>query len=70
MRTSYTVKIVEHPSSKQHKVAIVTTRRGYVFAATFAEMDEELTEEYVAKDYREHKKAYRPYDESRGVYIA
>jgi hypothetical protein len=70
------VEIREHPDARryeslsEHKVAVVTTPKGYVFACTYAPADEPLTEEVVRRDWRESRRSFRPYDTSRGVYLS
>ena len=63
------IRIQQHPESKEHQIAIVTTARGYVYATTFAPMDEPLTNEFIERDWKQDRKGYRPYDESTGRYV-
>lgn len=64
------VEITQHPTSPAHKIAVVTTGRGLVYACTYAPMDEELTVEVIKRDWRNSRRSFRPFDTSRGVYLA
>jgi len=65
-----TFEIKRHPDSTAHMIAVITTRRGFVYACTYAPADEELTVEVVKRDWKSSRRSFRPYDTSRGVYLA
>jgi hypothetical protein len=60
------IAIIPHPTSPTHRVAKVTTARGYVYALTSAEPFP--TEAEVRQLWREHRRAFAPYDETTGRY--
>ena len=61
------VSITPHPTSPAHRVAKVQSR-GRIYAVTYAEPWP--TEEEVQQLWREERKAFRPYDETTGSYLA
>lgn len=67
--TMVEIEIKPHATSPLHRVAIVTTSRGYVYACTYAPMDEELTEEFIRREWRESRRHFQPYDTSAGRFV-
>jgi hypothetical protein len=61
------VTIRQHPTSPKHQVATVQSR-GRIYAVTYAEPFP--TEDAVRSLWRAERKAFRPYDETTGRYLA
>lgn len=53
---------------RQGKVGVVTTEAGYVYVCTWSS-DSDLDEETVRSLWARERWAFRPYDESTGIYI-
>ena len=62
------ITIIAHPTSPRHQVAKVTTQRGRVYAVTYAEPFPTIKE--VEELWQTRRKAFEPYDETTGRYVA
>lgn len=58
------VSIKPHPTSDHHKLVLVEWK-GHVYALTYAEPFP--TEKEVRELWRQERKAFRPYDTTRGL---
>jgi hypothetical protein len=61
------ITIIHHPTSATHRIAKVQSR-GRIYAMTYAEPFP--TEDDVRHAWKDDRKAFRPYDESAGRYVA
>lgn len=64
-----TIEVKPHPTSADHRIAVVTTSRGRTFACTYAVGDDGLCVEKVAADWKADRRAFRPYDTTAERYL-
>jgi hypothetical protein len=66
-------RIITHRQLDSGHTVVMIEIRGYIFAATYAP-GSDISDKAVRKDLREggygKRKAFRPYDQSRGVYLS
>ena len=61
------ITIIDHPTSANHRIVKLQSR-GRIYGVTYAEPFP--TEDEVRALWRTERKAFRPYDESTGRYLA
>ncbi len=70
MTTTVTIEIKTIWGSTDHRVAVVTTRRGFCYACTYAVGDDGLSEAKVLEDWKNDRRAFRPYNTSTASYLS
>jgi hypothetical protein len=64
-----TYEVRPHPRNPEtHRLAVVTTGKGYVYAASWAEPWP--TVEEVREEWRDNRRTFEPYDEVNGVFLS
>lgn len=61
------LRLQSHPTSTAHTIIIATTRAGRVYASSWAG---EPTQAEIHDAWTNGRRHFKPYDESRGCYLA